>query len=155
MKIHFTKIFVPFILLAVFGCSSGNSPNTVLVKGTVKVDGQPTAGINIIFNPVSGDGVSAGGITDSNGNYRLTAGSHSVGSGIPEGEFIPTFSKTEIEEREPTASPEEQQKKYGDKPPKIFYLIPEKYSNTKTCGINPVKVEKGKNNVFDFDLSTK
>ncbi|MDR1142103.1 MAG: hypothetical protein LBL62_10445 [Planctomycetaceae bacterium] len=46
-------------------------------------------------------------------------------------------------------------KQYGNKPPRIFHLIPEKYSNTKTCGILPVKVEKGKTNIFDFDLSTK
>ncbi|MDR1269395.1 MAG: Ig-like domain-containing protein [Planctomycetaceae bacterium] len=154
MKNNFTKIFVPFIFLAVWGCAPGNSPNTVIVKGTVRVDGQPTAGINVIFNPASGNGVSAGGVTDSNGNYTLTSGSNSVGSGVSAGDFIPTFSKTEIEPREPTASPEEQQQKYGNKPPKIFHLLPEKYSNTKTCGIVPVKVEKGMQNIFNFDLST-
>jgi hypothetical protein len=104
---------------------------------------------------VSGDGVSAGGVTNINGSYTLTSGSNSVGSGALEGGFVPTFSKTETEQREPTASPEEEMKKYGSKPPQIIYLIPKRYSNTKTCGFSPVKVEKGKPNIFDFDLSSK
>jgi hypothetical protein len=155
MKINFVPIYIFSVLFIGFGCAPHNSLDTVLVKGTVKVDGQPTAGINIIFNPVSGDGISAGGVTETDGSYRLTSGANSIGSGALAGDFIPTFSKTETEQREPTASPEEEQKKYGGKSPQIFYLVPEKYSNTKTCGIAPVKVEKGKSNIFDFDLSTK
>jgi hypothetical protein len=155
MKINFVPIYVFSVLLTVFGCAPHNSLDTVIVKGTVKVDGQPMSGIDVIFNPVSGDGIPAGGVTGIDGSYTLTSGANSVGSGALEGDFIPTFSKTETEQREPTASPEEEQKKYGNKPPRIFHLIPEKYSNTKTCGISPVKVEKGKTNIFDFDLSTK
>ena len=37
---------------------------------------------------------------------------------------------------------------YGEVP----HLIPEKYGNPKTCDVAPVTVEKGKKNVFDFDL---
>jgi hypothetical protein len=155
MKNNFVPIYIFFVLLVVFGCAPGNSLDTVIVKGTVKVDGQPTAGINVIFNPVSGNGIAAGGVTGAGGSYTLTSGANSVGSGALEGDFIPTFSKTETEQREPTASPEEEMKKYGGKPPQIVHLIPEKYSSPKTCGVSPIKVEKGKPNIFNFDLLSK
>jgi hypothetical protein len=155
MKNNFLQIYVFLAFVVCFGCAPGNPLDTVIVKGTVKVNGQPTAGINVIFNPVSGDGISAGGVTGIDGSYTLTSGANSVGSGALEGDFIPTFSKTETEQREPTASPEEEMKKYGGKPPKTIYLIPERYSDIKTCGVSSVKVEKGKPNIFDFDLSSE
>jgi len=34
------------------------------------------------------------------------------------------------------------------------YIIPEKYDNKKTSGLEPVKVEKGGENVFNFDIKS-
>jgi hypothetical protein len=50
---------------------------------------------------------------------------------------------------------EEYQKQIGDRPPKTTYLVPEKYESPATSGIVPVKIEKGKKNTFNFELSTK
>lgn len=143
------------VLSAFIGCTKSEPIDTIKVSGTVKVDGQPMAGINVTFNPASGNGISAGGITDANGKYTLTSGANTPGTGAVDGRFIPTFSKTETEAREPTASPEEEIAKYGYAPPKTIYLIPEKYGDVKSCGFEAVTVEKGKPNVFDFDISTK
>ncbi|MDR1493366.1 MAG: hypothetical protein LBT05_11690, partial [Planctomycetaceae bacterium] len=76
-----------------------------------------------------------------------------VGSGAIAGEYRVTFSKTEIEGSD--LNYEEYQKQIGDRPPKIIYLIPEKYNQAKTSGLKPVTVEQNGKNVFDFDLKTK
>lgn len=136
-------------------CSPKNALDTIIVTGVVQIDGKPMNGVTVIFNPASGEGISAGGVTDKDGKYVLTSGANSIGSGALEGEFVPTFSKIEMEEREPTASPEEELRKYRGKPPKTFHIVPQKYSNVSTCGMDSVKVEKGKKNVFNFDLSIK
>ena len=69
------------------------------------------------------------------------------------GEYIPVFSKKEVEERPPTDSPEEERILYGGTTPKVTHLIPEKYGDMRTSGFDPVKVEKGKKNEFTFNLS--
>lgn len=149
-------VFIVLIgLCFLSACSPKNALDTISVTGIVQVDGKPMEGVNIIFNPADGDGIAAGGVTDKDGKFVLTSGANSIGSGALEGEFIPTFSKIKIEEREPTASPEEELRKYKGVPAKTFYIIPQKYSNVSTCGMNSVKVEKGKKNVFNFDLSTE
>lgn len=144
-----------FCLIFTSGCEPKNALETISVTGVVLLNGQEAEGVNVIFNPASGDGISAGGVTDKNGRFTLTSGANSIGSGALEGEFIPTFSKIKIEEREPTASPEEQMKKYGNKPPKTTYIVPKKYSDMRTCGMEPVKVEKDKKNEFRFELTGK
>ena len=150
-----SAILVMTALFFMPGCMKSEPLDTIRVTGTVKVDGQPMADVNIIFNPVEMNGTAAGDVTNAKGVYFLTAGANTPGTGAVAGSYVPTFSKTEAEQREPTASPEEEIAKYGGEPPKTIYLIPEKYGNVKTCGFDPVTVEKGKSNVFDFDLSTQ
>jgi len=106
-------------------------------------------GINIIFHPSAGGEIAAFGSTDIQGKYALSSPSAPVGSGAVAGEYVPTFSKTETEEPPASLGPEEPFY------PQVTHLIPEKYGNPRTCGVASVKVEKGKTNVFDFDLSTK
>jgi hypothetical protein len=135
------------------GCAPKNPYGTTLVEGTVKLDGVPTEGINVNFTPVDNNGNSAGGLTGSSGKYKLTTGGASVGSGAIAGEYHVTFSKTEIEGS--NLNYEEYQKQIGNRPPKTTYIVPQKYGNSTTSGISPVKVEESKKNVFDFDLKTK
>jgi hypothetical protein len=148
------KIFT-LIVLAIFltGCTQKNPYDTTLVEGTVQLDGIPTAGISVNFTPIGSNGNSAGGLTDSSGKYKLTTGGAPVGSGAIAGEYNITFSKIEMEGSD--LNYEEYQKQIGDRPPKTTYIVPEKYGNTTASGIAPVNVEKGKKNVFDFDLKTK
>ena len=148
-----------FLLLlalpCLFGCGERLPFDVIVVTGTVTVDGQPMEGISITFIPLGDNGLAAFDVTDAQGRFRLSSPQAPVGSGAVPGEYAPTFSKMEVEEHPPTASPEEAQRLYGNAPPKITHLIPERYGNAKTSGIEPVKVEKGKKNAFSFDLSTK
>jgi hypothetical protein len=140
-----------FVLLS--GCTQTNPYETTFVEGTVRLDGVPTGGINVNFTPIGNIGNSAGGLTNSSGQYKLTTGGAPVGSGAMSGEYHVTFSKVEIEGA--NLSMEEYQKQIGDRPQKITYLVPKKYENPATSGIVPVKIEKGKKNTFDFELSIK
>ena len=138
-------LFVPFLS----GCNERTKLDVTAVRGTVTVDGQPMEGINIILHPSDGGEIASFGVTDAQGKYTLSSPSAPVGAGAVAGEYVPTFSKTETEE--PPASHPAEEPFYG----KVTHLIPEKYGNPKTCGVAPVKIEKGKTNVFDFNLSTK
>ncbi|MDR3197237.1 MAG: carboxypeptidase-like regulatory domain-containing protein [Planctomycetaceae bacterium] len=143
-----------FLVLSFLGCGEPNRVGAVKVSGTVTVDGQPMEGITVIFNPVENHGTAASGTTDAQGGYVLTSPGAPYNAGAAPGQYIPTFSKTESEILEST-SIEDYKQKYGNRIPKTFHLIPEKYSKVKTCGIEPCLVEKGKSNTFDFELSTK
>ncbi|MDR0609812.1 MAG: hypothetical protein LBG58_06860 [Planctomycetaceae bacterium] len=138
-----------FVML-LSGCAQKNPYGTTHVEGTVRIDGVPTEGISVTFAPVGNNGNSAGGLTDSSGKYQLTTGGAPVGSGAIAGEYYVTFSKIEIEGS--NLNHEEYRKQIGNRPPKKTYLVPQKYENSTTSGISPVKIEKGKKNVFDFDL---
>jgi hypothetical protein len=147
---RFLAIILFVVLLS--GCGQKNPYDTVSVEGTVKLDGVPTAGISVTFAPIS-NGNPAGGLTNTSGKYKLTTGGAPVGSGAISGDYNVTFSKFEIEGS--NLNLEEYRKQFGDHRPKTTYIVPEKYDNSVTSGLAPVKVEKGKKNVFDFDLSTK
>jgi len=153
MKIIQFFLLLLFVFSCVSGCGERSKHDVTVVTGTVTVDGQPMGDINIIFHPIGGE-IVAFGSTDAQGKYRLSAPQAPVGAGAVPGEYAPTFSKTETEQR-PAMTAEEEEKMYGNTPPKVTHLIPEKYEDKKTCGVAPVKVEKGKTNVFDFQLSTK
>jgi hypothetical protein len=147
------KYFRLIVLLILFvGCAKTNPYGTTFVEGTVQLDGVPIEGVNVNFTPI-GNGNSAGGLTNSSGKFRLTTGNAPVGSGVIPDEYKVTFSKIEIEGSNLTL--EEYQKQIGSRPPKTTYIVPKKYDNSVDSGIAPVKVEKGKKNVFNFDLSTK
>lgn len=71
------RLLVCAALLAAAGCGSG--PTYVPVSGTVTLDGQPLAGVMVIFQPTAaGGGSDAGGVgstarTDAQGKYTLDA----------------------------------------------------------------------------------
>jgi len=155
-KITFLFSFVPVLclsLLTVTGCKNNNPYNTIVVKGKISIDGIPAEGVSVLFNPRNGNENAAGGLTDKDGNYTLTTGAAPVGSGTVAGEYDVTLSKIAIQGVE--LSMEEYAKKYGNQRPQTIYLIPEKYSSAAESGFAPVKVEKGKDNTFDFDIKTK
>lgn len=151
MKNKLSFLVAVSVVFFLFGCGPKNPFDTIKVSGTVTVDGKPTPGIKVTFNPESSDGQPGFATTDAQGRYTLSTPSAPHNSGAIAGKYIPTFSKTETEERPPAASPEEQANR---EPAKTIFLIPEKYGATSTCGIDPVTVEKGQTNVFDFELKT-
>jgi len=82
------------LLLLGSGCQPGDRPPLGFVTGTVTMDGQPLAGIEVSFAPESGR--PSGGLTNAAGRYELTyvggvkgakVGSHRVRMLTPPGEL--------------------------------------------------------------------
>jgi hypothetical protein len=104
-------IFVPLSLVAGAGCSRGKP---VRVHGSVTLDDKPLAGATVVFQPVENTGRSAGGLTDTLGNFDLTT--FRTGDGALPGEYRVTVdlpNTKPVEEFfkvDPTASQEERMK---------------------------------------------
>lgn len=132
------------------GCSSEASVSGVIpVSGKVTYQGDAIEGATVIFTP-AGDNRSASGITDSDGNYKLTT--LQAGDGALPGDYQVTIYKTE--EVDPM-SDEERQKYFhehqGRMPPiKTRELLPAKYKQPATAGLT-AKVQSGKND-FPYEL---
>jgi hypothetical protein len=148
--------------LVLHGCGQSNPYGTVVVTGKVTVDGVPMEGITVSFSPADGTGMGALGMTDAEGNYTLTTGGAPFGSGAKPGSYVAAFSKTESPTQEnptgygPGLAPQQgSPTPRSAGPPQAVHLIPEKYSNAKTAGFDPVDVKKGDKNNFDFNLETK
>ena len=140
------NIAVLLLLLAVAlitaGCSPKSTLGTVKITGEVLLDDEPVSGIIVNFKPRGGEKNSGVGRTDGKGNYTLTTAHEPVGSGVVPGEYDVTFKKVVYEDES------------GKLLPKPLYVVPQKYESPKTSGIEPVKVEAGKNQPFKFELKT-
>jgi hypothetical protein len=155
-------LVVPFLL----GCSSEPSVGAVPVTGTVTLDGKPVEGATISFVPDGDSSLSASGLTDASGNFRLT--SVSPGDGAVPGKYKVTVSKlTADSQAAPQAtSQEEAMKQLQDKmkaggsnafytkaPPPVKETLPERYSNAATSGLQ-AEVKGSGENKFTFALTT-
>ncbi|MBA2114022.1 hypothetical protein [Bremerella alba] len=113
------------LMVPLLGCGG---PTEIVVKGTVKYEGEPVETGEILFIPVNGEGlVGAGPIT--NGEFSITAS--------------PGEKKIEI-----TAN------KVSDKPapdglPNYVPYIPKKYNTASTL---TATVEDKAENTYEFDL---
>jgi hypothetical protein len=63
---------LPLLLAALLGC--GGDGNVAPVSGTVKLNGKPVAGVEVMFQPVASEGVNvpgaaAVGVTDTEGRF--------------------------------------------------------------------------------------
>lgn len=87
ISMRFGAVAVSCLLLV--GCGGG--PKLVPVEGKVTLDGKPLANKTIMFAPQTGtQGSGAGGTTDGEGNYKLTAvvpGSTESRPGIAPGDY--------------------------------------------------------------------
>ncbi len=90
MNISFRCSVVALSCLVLLGCGDGG-PKLVPVEGKVTLDGKALANKSIMFSPQAGtQGSGAGGTTDGEGNYKLTAvlpGSTESRPGIPPGDY--------------------------------------------------------------------
>jgi hypothetical protein len=150
------KQFFPavLILVTIAGCSEKNPFGTARVTGIVKIDGNPISEVTLSFQPVSGDGMTAVGLTDANGKFVLTTGGAPYGSGAVPGEYNVTFFKQVVPEKYKTSSPEEFMQKFGIMEIPYEHPVPLKYNSPKTSGMKPVSVEKRGKNDFEFLLNT-
>jgi len=153
---RFTTLLIAFIFTAVFcvGCGANKNPfGTVYIEGVVTVDGEPMQGISVSLLPRTGD-LAAGGITDANGKFTVATGGAPVGSGAKPGEYDVVFRKQHSEGLH--LSMEESKAMYGRGELPMTYLIPKKYANPTTSGIDPITVsEKKSENKFRFELNSK
>ena len=129
------------------GCSNSSRPPTYRVTGTVTLQGKPVAGAAITFVP-TGEGEAASAITDSEGKYALTT--WEAGDGARPGQYRVKVSKQAQETVDPSKrvqnlSYEEEQKIYVENtrpPPPAKRLIPGKYQDDQTSGLNHTVEEK-------------
>ena len=141
--------------LVLHGCGPANPYGAVAVSGKITVDGEPMEGVVVTFVPSGDDGMGAYGMTDAAGSYKLTTGGAPFGTGAVPGSYIVTFSKVTSEPGMSLAEFEAGGARMPSGPPKAIHLIPEKFSNPKTVGFEPIEVKKGSKNNFDYNLETK
>lgn len=150
--------FYPVLSLLVFSCfcfsgCSTNTLDTTKVSGSVTLDGQPIAGVEVAFIPLSPDGREAYGTTDEKGVFTLTTPGANVDSGIIPGEYIATFTK--FTSPADGLSGEEIQKKFPQGLPSAVNAIPQKYADKQSTDIQPVKIDKGVKKELEFKLSSQ
>jgi hypothetical protein len=143
--------------VAVAGCPGGGAVvDTEPVKGVVTLDGTPVPDATVTFTPVTpGQGTSAGGRTDANGVYTLTAvntgeATAKTGAGTTPGEYYvgvtKTVTETPMSEEEAFEKGVEYKAPAPNEAPKVTYVIPKKYNNPKESGLK-VTVTKGSNDI--------
>lgn len=149
-----------FCLLATIlpGCGGATSevPELAPVSGTVTVDGEPAAGVTVIFTPSDNPdnpsertgGTGAFGGTDENGKYTLI---HRSGQpGLQPGVYAVTFSKIALPDGSPV--PE------GKDPVEVgaSEVLPERYTivDPEKDAEHVATVEK-EGGTFDFALKSK
>jgi hypothetical protein len=123
------------------GCGDGTI-RTFNVTGTITFDGEPLSNASVTFTPVD-EGNQAYGLTDANGRYVLQTRFGRPGAGTTPGNYaVHIVRQKDTQGRDPDSPGE---------PPPPESLIPERYTDPATSGF-AATVEKGKRNVFDFNL---
>lgn len=137
---------LPLAAFVLAGCGGG--PDMAPAGGTVLYNGEPLADADVLFMPEGGGPVSVGK-TDSEGKFTLSAtakpgarvGKHKVSVQSIEAYLLANAPKEE-------ESPEnEGGMRYGRR-----WLIPEKYGNYISSGLEAEVVAGGENN-FTFELT--
>ena len=131
------------------GGSSAEVPDELVpVSGTVKLDGEPTANITVVFNPGKGTtGTGGYGVTDSTGKYTVTHRSNQPG--IEPGEYVVTFSKMGL----PDGSPIPEGKDAADVG--AVQLLPEKYTNPNREMNLTIATVKAPSVTLDYEIISK
>ena len=150
--------------LTPFGCSKSDRPAIARASGVVKINGIPVPFASIRFVPVNG-GRGATAMTDEEGVYVLTTydeepgggaavGDHNVGIMKVAGDGALTPAQEQAIQSNPLSLSEigsgvEDPSKAP--PPKIEYLVPEKYINPDKSGLTATVPPEG-SDTLDFDL---
>jgi len=137
------------LLLAVVGCGT-KGPVPVPVSGTVTLDGKPIAKGAVMFVPQF-SGQPAHGLTDEEGRFSL--GTIKKGDGAMEGRYQVTVILNEVQGF--IADPKNKDVSGGIAAGglKTKWIIPQKYSDTKTSGLT-AEVKRGME-PLRFDLTSK
>lgn len=118
------------------GCSGASDvPELAYVEGTITVDGEPTAGLLVLFGP--DEGRTSTGYTDEEGHYTLTYLPGQEGAKVGKHKVVITTGYEPEEEEEEQAFTEP---------------IPPQYNTQSTLS---AEVVPGQDNTFDFELQTQ
>ena len=134
------------------GCGSGDEwtakrPKVYRAQGVVKLDDKPLDEATVIYHSQSND-VSAQGVTDKNGNFKLTT--YDANDGAVEGKHKVVITKRTYEKRKTKYdSPEESSIALIPKE-----LLPIKYSLPTTTTVEVEVSGKGTNNAT-IELTSK
>jgi hypothetical protein len=130
-----------FPALAALGC--GSSGNLAPVSGVVTLDGKPLANALVSFQPIAGQGGTAGvgsyGTTDAAGKYSLRTTDTDAPGAVVGNHSVVIDLKVESDDRDPRSRP----------PVKA---LPAKYNKQTELQF---KVEPGGTSAANFDLKSK
>jgi hypothetical protein len=151
------------LLVGIVGCPATGParPTTYEVTGTVMYNGAAVDGAVVSFSP-KGEGHAATGTTDASGAFSLTT--FESGDGAVPGSYAVTVYKTEgggiddsaipeVSEEDPGAAYEamEAMGAEGEAETEAKDLLPVKYKNPDTSGLDQEVTESGPNH-FEFNL---
>ncbi|MGL4593725.1 MAG: Ig-like domain-containing protein [Thermoguttaceae bacterium] len=148
---NYCSVLLLFVL-ASLGCGDSGL-KTSFVEGIVRHDGSPLEKAFVTFSPseLGGPEMMASGVTDSNGQYRLTVSQGGkVNGGTTPGKYrVSILKKTEYPIRLDPPPPG-----YPDatKIPIYGLVIPKHYTNPATSELT-AEIKSGSNRGLNFDLT--
>jgi len=159
------NVFLVALLVLLSGCQQKMKPNPEyrLVKGTVTLNGEPVGGATVLFFPLESSGLSAGGHTNTQGGFVLTAdGTGVFGAGTKPGKYKVTVQKVEMPvnqdqldfEGGKISQNELMSRQTNRRPPQPKHLLPEIYSTPNRTPLE-FSVEDTKVNICDLKLEGK
>jgi hypothetical protein len=147
---HVGRLLAIGMLFSLAGCGS----STVPVTGTVKLDGKPLAGVEVVFHPDpqrGNSGDSASGFTDDQGRYTLlTARTSAHGAAPGYYRVVITAINTQVDLTAEPAAAEglgSVQPQAGKRP-----SLPGLYSDLGQTPFRDIEVKSG--TPFDFELKS-
>lgn len=155
----FVNATLATLLIGMTGCGAPGI-GSVPVTGTIKVDGKPTSGVTVVFNPGDG-GRAASGLTDADGKYKLTT--VVSGDGALPGSYKIAVSKHEnpaddlpknVDPNDAKSMDAIYSKVDTSKIVKSKNLIAPQYENALGSGL-VAEVKASGENKFDFDVKSK
>ena len=147
MKNLFYSLLALCLLGTFVGCGD-KAIKTEGVTGTISIDGEPTADVNVYFIPVDSNGSSGYAKTDENGVYQLQTLAGAGNAGTTPGKYLVKFDYR-IAVQNGTMIENGEEKPTFDS----VRAIADKWCDEKTSGVE-VEVVPGAN-TFDFDLTSK
>lgn len=169
------RLFSLLACLLALGCGpKGPAVPTFPVTGKITLKGKPLEAAQVNFANKNPDGLSASGMTDGEGRFKLTTyvTSNDLRAGAVSGEYTVLVSKpvplvtTAMADNEKmrTASDKERQemmmkqwKMVANEEKKTMNQpkseVPEKYGNRETSPLKNITVVNGENPPFEWDLT--
>ena len=135
------------MVLSLAGCSGGSEvPPLVPVSGTVKINGEPAADVNVTFSPTAGAKTTgASATTGADGKYQLMHRSGELG--VEPGSYGVLFSKYLMPDGSPVPAGQSPTDSGANE------SIPERFRSPDTPAHTATVPAEG--GTFDFELTIK